>query len=47
MPSMLRSGMKTKPDVQRVVALPPDPAVAVVVPRIPKGSGELTEDCFH
>ena len=46
-PSMLRSGMETKPEVQRVVALPPAAAEAVVVPRIPKGSGELVEDCFH
>ena len=47
MPSMLRSGMNTKPEVQRVVEDPPAPAAVVVVPRIPKGSGEVVEDCFH
>jgi len=46
-PSMLRSGMKANPEVQRVVDDPPAPAAVVVVPRIPKGSGEVVEDCFH
>ena len=46
-PSMLRSGMETNPEVQRVVVEAPAPAAVVVVPRIPKGSGEVVEDCFH
>ena len=47
MPSMLRSGIETKPEVQRVVVEAPAPAAVVVVPRIPNGSGEVVEDCFH
>ena len=46
-PSMLRSGMATNPEVQRVVVDPPAAAAVVVVPRMPKGSGEVVEDCFH
>ena len=46
-PFMLRSGMETNPDVQRVVEDPPAPAAVVVVPRIPKGSGEVVEDSCH
>ena len=46
-PSMLRSGMATNPEVQRVVVEAPAPAAVVVVPRMPKGSGEVVDDCFH
>ena len=46
-PSILRPGIETNPEVQRVVEDPPAPAAVVVVPRIPKGSGEVVEDCFH
>ena len=45
-PSMLRSGMATNPEVQRR-EVPPAAAVPGVVARIPKGSGEVVEDCFH
>ena len=46
---MLRSGIKMNPSVQRVVLEWPAPAVvdAGVVPRMPKGSGEVVEDCCH
>ena len=51
MPSMLRSGMKMNPLVHKVGVGEEWPAaatvVAGVVPRIPKGSGEVVEDCFH
>ena len=46
-PSMLRSGMATKPEVQSVVEEPLAAALVVTVPRIPNGSGEVVEDCFH
>ena len=46
-PSMLRSGIATNPEVQRVVEEPPAPAVVDVVMMKPKGSGEVVEDCFH
>ena len=47
MPSMLRSGIDTNPEVQRVVVDAPAPMSVEVVPRIPNGSGEVVEDCFH
>ena len=53
MPSMLRSGIATNPVVQMVTPagaggpLPPAPMSVEVVPRIPNGSGEVVEDCFH
>ena len=46
-PSILRSGIATNPEVQREVEEPLAAALAVTVPRIPKGSGEVVEDCFH
>jgi len=46
-PSMLRSGIATNPEVQRVVEEPPAPAEVDVVMMKPKGSGEVVEDCFH
>ena len=46
-PSMLRSGIATNPEVHSVVEEPPAPTAGAVVPRIPKGSGEVVEDCFH
>ena len=39
--------METKPEVQSVVVEAPAPAAVVVVPRMPKGSGDVVEDCFH
>ena len=46
MPSILRSGIATNP-----LTHSEDPAAGigagVVVPRIPKGSGEVVEDSFH
>ena len=46
-PFILRSGMARNPVVQRVAPLPPEAAVAIVVPRMPNGSGEAVEDSFH
>ena len=46
-PSILRSGIATNPEVQRVVEEPLAPALVDTVPKIPKGSGEVVEDCFH
>ena len=44
MPSILRSGIATNP----LVHAPDAASVAVaMVPRIPKGSGEVVEDSFH